>query len=108
MIYPDKPMFKESIDKEELEKSENWGTLGAHDPSIFNDNGVYYVFSTDARVGGAAKQSIQVRKSKDLINWEYIGTALSDIPKEAKEWTGAEGIWAPELIKINNEFLLVI
>lgn len=106
MIYPDKPMFKESIDKEELEKSENWGTLGAHDPSIFNDNGVYYVFSTDARVGGAAKQSIQVRKSKDLINWEYIGTALSDIPKEAKEWTGAEGIWAPELIKINNEYYL--
>jgi len=106
MIYPNEPKMKDFINKDRLEDSKEWGTLGAHDPSIFKDGNEYYVFSTDARVGGIAKPAVQIRKSKDLIKWEYVGQALDDIPKEAKMWTEADGIWAPEVTKVEDEYYL--
>lgn len=105
VIYPKNPEIKE-IGKDEIEDSTKWGALGAHDPSIFKDNDIFYVFSTDAIVDGRALPAVQIRKSKDLINWEYVGRAIDDVPDEAKKWTKAEGIWAPEVIKVENQYYL--
>ena len=106
MIYPEKPIIKDLKYDEDIEDITKWGAAGAHDPSIFKDDDLYYVFSTDARIGGKATPSIQIRKSYDLIKWEYVGQALDDVPKEAKEWTGAEGVWAPEVTKVNDLYYL--
>lgn len=86
------------------------GGLFSHDPAIFFDenSGYYYTYSTDAgpkcreRVGG------QIRRSKDLIQFEYIGTALKDgiIPENVKKLTNARGIWAPDIIKAGKEYRL--
>lgn len=86
------------------------GGLFAHDPAIYFDeeSGYYYVYSTDAgphckeRVGG------QIRRSKDLIEFEYIGTALKDgiIPEEVKAHTKASTVWAPDIIKYKGEYRL--
>lgn len=86
------------------------GGLFSHDPAIFFDenSGYYYTYSTDAgprcreRVGG------QIRRSKDLIHFEYVGTALKDgvIPEEVRELTHAAGIWAPDIIKEGEEYRL--
>lgn len=106
MIFPEDPKQGELRDLSIINKKSEWGTLGTHDPSVYKDGDTYYVFSTDARVGGVPTPGIQVRKSKDMINWEYAGTALEGIPLEAKKWSNAEGLWAPEMNKVGNEYYL--
>lgn len=104
--FPENPKIEEQRDSSIVLDKGNWGTLGAHDPSIYKDKDTYYVFSTDARVGGPATPGIQVRKSKDLINWEFVGQALKGIPDEAKKWSRAQGIWAPDVTKVGDEYYL--
>lgn len=106
MIFLENPKQGELKDLSIVNKKSEWGTLGTHDPSIYKDEDTYYVFSTDARVGGIPTPGIQVRKSKDMINWEYVGTALDEIPLEAKEWSNAQGLWAPEMTKVGDEYYL--
>lgn len=86
------------------------GGLFSHDPAIYfeDSTGYYYTYSTDAgpkcreRVGG------QIRRSKDLVHFEYLGTALKDgvIPAEVEKLTHAKGIWAPDIIKVGEEYRL--
>lgn len=105
-----------------LSQKELWGAGNTHDPSILKTDSFYYVYSTDAyymdngtsifdtdeKVG-----NILVRRSKDLINWEFIGWALDTIPKQAVEYIhgindniGAESVWAPYILKYNDIFRL--
>ncbi len=106
MNYPKEPKIKDLEYRNDLDINVNIGSLGAHDPSIFKDNDEYYVFSTDTNIVKNMKIAIQVRKSTDLINWTYQGELLSNIPEKAKFWTGAKGIWAPEVIKVKNQYYL--
>ena len=59
---------------------ENTGTTTAnvHDPSVIeveeNGQSVYYVFSTDNM---GPQFGYQVRRSYDLIHWEYVGAAIA-------------------------------
>lgn len=104
--YPNEPKVREvelNFNKNDLDL---WGTFGAHDPSIFKDNDFYYVFSTDVLEKDLINPAIQMRKSKDLINWEYVGNVVNKVPLIAYEWTRADGIWAPEVIKVENKYYL--
>jgi arabinan endo-1,5-alpha-L-arabinosidase len=54
-----------------------------------------------------------VRRSKDLVNWEFIGWAFPEIPEEAVEWVrsradgkGATNIWAPYIIQYKDIYRL--
>ena len=51
---------------------DKWGTFGVHDPSMLEADGVYYVFST----GTFRRDMYQIRRSKDLVHWEFIGEAI--------------------------------
>ena len=86
------------------------GGLFSHDPAIFYDekSGNYYVYSTDAGPKRREKIGGQIRRSKDLINFEYIGTALADgtIPEEVAAHTNAKGIWAPDIVLYNGRYRL--
>ncbi|MBS5951337.1 MAG: arabinan endo-1,5-alpha-L-arabinosidase [Clostridium sp.] len=106
LIYPNEPKARFIESNFEIDNLKLWGTFGAHDPSIFKDDDIYYVFSTDVLEKNIMKPAIQVRMSKDLINWEYIGTAVDKVPKLAYEWTKSKGVWAPEVIKINGKYYL--
>lgn len=99
-----------------------WGTYNVHDPSCKKFGEYYYLYSTDAIFGENRKEAeenqvplgyIQVRRSKDLVNWEFIGWAFPDIPEEAVQWVhkhtagiGATNIWAPYIIKHNDTYRL--
>jgi arabinan endo-1,5-alpha-L-arabinosidase len=88
-----------------------WFIYNTHDPSIFRDGDDYYIFSTDAVTQEMGPQfsfrgGIQVRKSKDLINWHWIGYAMEGVPMPAQEWTGAKGMWAPECFKFGSTYYL--
>ena len=72
---------------------DSWGAVNAHDPSIVKgDDGRWYVFSTDASVGDMHKCGIQVRVSKDLISWDYLGTAFEDYETACAAEIAAAGL----------------
>jgi arabinan endo-1,5-alpha-L-arabinosidase len=90
-----KPVFKHNEKREEPNKYSLWG---AHDPAIFHDpvTGNYYTYCTGAIA----------RRSKDMITWETIGKVVENPPKESSDWVGDNGIWAPDIIKVEDEYRL--
>lgn len=105
-----------------MEHYKEWGTYNVHDPAIKKFNDVYYIYSTDAifaenrekaREMNVPLGNIQIRKSKDLVHWEFVGWAFSEIPEEAVEWvhahnegSGATNIWAPYVMKQGDRYRL--
>jgi len=90
-----------------------WGPYNLHDPSVIFTGDYYYCYSTDVAYGQAIQRSsIMVRRSKDLVEWEYIGWAYNGLPKQAVQYireNGGEpfdGVWAPYIMKYNNEYRL--
>lgn len=80
-------------------------TLATHDPHLYRDEktGMYYTSASGP--GGI------LRRSKDLVHWEYVGKGLwYDAPPEAKEWTyyseeyQAGSVWAPEVTCVGGEY----
>jgi len=79
----------------------SWGARHAHDPTVVRgDDGLWYMFSTDAVAGAdQVPAGAHVRTSPDLVTWTYRGTALGGVPRPASEWSGAAGLWAPEVVR---------
>lgn len=106
----------------DIQHYKKWGTYNVHDPSVIKEGDTYYMYSTDAIWWPQGAQqtadsiqvgNIHVRRSKDLVNWEFVGWAFDSIPGEAvahiKEATGGDkpgGIWAPYIQKVGAEFRL--
>ena len=73
----------------------------AHDPSMMWDplTNYYYSYSTDTAITSKYQQGIPIRKSKDLVNFEFIGYALSEKAIEEGRDNGqyppTNGFWAP-------------
>lgn len=105
------------------ENYKSWGTYNVHDPAVLKVGDTYYMYSTDAiffqrRNQGEKRPevkigNIQVRTSKDLVNWAFEGWAFDSIPQEAKNWVlthadnkGATNIWAPYPVQYKNKFRL--
>lgn len=80
---------------------EAWGARHAHDPTVVrDDDGTFYMFSTDAVANSQnIPAGVHVRSSPDLVEWTYRGTALDGVPGPAAEWSGAKGLWAPEVVR---------
>lgn len=79
------------------------------DPSAIRDeDGYYYVFGTQdygewGEEYGTAY--VPILKSKDLIEYEYAGSAFT--LKTRPTWgTANAGIWAPDIVKIGDQYLL--
>ena len=87
------------------EPPSTWGARHAHDPTVVrDDDGVWYMFSTDAIAGAeSVPAGVHVRTSPDLVEWTFRGTALDGVPDAAREWTGAAGIWAPEVVRWTSD-----
>ncbi|MFE5341476.1 arabinan endo-1,5-alpha-L-arabinosidase [Isoptericola sp. NPDC056578] len=80
-----------------------WGGRHVHDPTaVRDDDGVYWLFSTDARSDGPVRGGVQVRRSADLVTWDFHGWALPGVPAPAAAWSGAEGLWAPEVVRVET------
>lgn len=101
IIYPKQPP-KESAKpdfKEKKEKREDCtGLWMTHDPAVYWDEGTgyYYIYCT-----GAICQ-----RSRDLIHWEKIGKVVDNPPQESIDWVGGNDIWAPDVVKVGDEYRL--
>lgn len=86
------------------------GTFEAHDPSIMYDpvSENFYSYSTDTAISSVYKKGIQIRRSKDLIEWQYIGNALADEAISEGSDNGAfpptGGFWAPFVEYVSGEY----
>ncbi len=69
--YPKNPRFNRLQMRTPDYKS--WQEGCAHDPSMLEWEGVYYVYSTDTF---GAPSGYQIRRSEDLLHWEYVGPAF--------------------------------
>ncbi|MBW3069979.1 arabinan endo-1,5-alpha-L-arabinosidase [Actinomyces sp. 594] len=81
------------------------GAWGAHDPTVIRSrDGRYYMFSTDTEVAGSPGVGVQVRRSDNLLHWQWVGHAFDGVPASAEQWSGAQGIWAPDVVERDGEY----
>ena len=75
------------------------------DPSIIKGkDGYFYVYGTEDNWGdGWGPRYIPVIKSKNLVDWEYIGEAFEAVKKP--NWKEG-GLWAPDIVYHNGKYLL--
>ncbi len=68
----------------------------AHDPAIYKDpvSGKYYLYCTNAIC----------YESEDLISWRCLGKIIDKPPVESMEWVGGDAIWAPDIVKVGDEY----
>ena len=106
--------FRPVGDESLMADPSRWGELNVHDPAIYRDGKWYYVFSTDASYGNLHPLGIQMRRSQDLITWEYRGPVFHNIQEELAEpiaWGNLnparkDGFWAPDIIKADGVYRL--
>ncbi|KUP25705.1 arabinan endo-1,5-alpha-L-arabinosidase [Paenibacillus sp. DMB5] len=104
ILFPDSPGEQKLYDTSILDTESAWGAHNAHDPGIIKTPDGYYIFSTDVRVGGEPVPGVMVRKSADLIHWEWVHYALPGIPEIAAEWARATNLWAPDVVLHNGKY----
>lgn len=102
-------------------KRSQWNLANVHDPTvILAEDGYYYMYQTDASYGNAHLKHghFHARRSKDLINWEYLGATMNELPawvipklNEIRTAMGLPtvnpnkadfGYWAPYVYKVKD------
>ena len=69
------------------------------DPSIIKgEDGYFYLYATEDI------RNLPIHRSKDLVHWEFVGTAFTDATRPDFEPEG--GIWAPDINKIGDKYVL--
>jgi arabinan endo-1,5-alpha-L-arabinosidase len=70
-----------------------------HDPRIIQAGDYYYCFSTGI--------GIPIRRSKDLMNWQRVGSVFAESPAWIqKEFPGARYFWAPDIAFFSGTYHL--
>ncbi len=100
-------------------KRSQWNLANVHDPTVvLAEDGYYYMYQTDASYGNAhtAGGHFHARRSKNLIDWEYLGGTMTSTPawvktklNEIRAKMGLDpisnpsyGYWAPCVRKVKN------
>ncbi|MCR4743473.1 MAG: glycoside hydrolase family 43 protein [Treponema sp.] len=91
-----------------------WECLNCHDPKLFqDDDGTYYVYSTDAAIGNKGERGLQIRKSKDLVHWESLSKSMiqGNWDQDWLDWSSFNEVtassWAPTVIKQKGLYYLL-
>lgn len=90
-----------------------WGPYNVHDPSIKKFGDYYYCYSTDVAYGATVQPGIQIRKSKDLVQWTFVGWVFNGVlPAMGANYitqtggTPFQALWAPYIMKVGSEYRL--
>lgn len=102
IFFPTAPPAYKLYDQSILDDESRWNINNAHDPGILKTKDGYYIYSTDVRVGGELTPGVMVRRSHDLIHWEWVGYALPGIPDIAAEWAQSVNLWAPDVVQVGD------
>lgn len=80
--------------------SVNAADLTLADPTIFYENGVYYLTGTYASNGFA------MYSSTDLVHWKACGNAGSGLALLKGDTYGTSGFWAPQIFKYGDSYYM--
>lgn len=89
-----------------------WGSYNVHDPSIKKFGDYYYCYSTDVGYGITVRSGIQIRKSKDLVNWTFVGWVFNALPSKGAAYISQMGgvpfnsLWAPYVMEVGTGYRL--
>ena len=102
----------------------SWNLANVHDPSVEKCGDYYYMYQTDASYGNVhlGFGHFPCRRSKDLVNWEFVGTTFHDVPAWVKDSLNNKrarmkpalppinnpsyGFWAPCIRNVGNRYRL--
>lgn len=69
------------------------------DPTVIRAvDGTFYLYGTENT------RNIPIYKSKDLVSWQFAGTAFTDSTRPS--WDGDHSLWAPEIRYIDGKYVL--
>lgn len=77
------------------------------DPTIFFDNGVYYLYGTTTGETPLNGEGFTVYTSSDLKNWKGPVGAQNGLALKKGDAFGTKGFWAPQVFKYNNKFYMI-
>ena len=101
------------------DKRSSWNLANVHDPTVMRaDDGYYYMYQTDASFGNVHNGNghFHGRRSKNLVDWEYLGATMPTVPSWVKDTLDASrtrlglplitnpqyGYWAPCARKVKS------
>ncbi|MCW3091801.1 MAG: arabinan endo,5-alpha-L-arabinosidase [Ferruginibacter sp.] len=103
---------------------DQWNLANVHDPTVEKSGEYYYMYQTDASYGNATDGHghYPYRRSKDLVTWEFMGTAFAAVPAWVKDSLNNKrarmspslpaiqnpsyGCWAPCIRKVGTKYRL--
>lgn len=99
-----------------------WNLANVHDPTVEKSGDYYYMYGTDASYGNVLDGygHFPYRRSKDLVKWDFMGTAFAAVPAWVKDSMNNKrarmnpvlspinnpnyGYWAPYVKKVGNKY----
>ncbi|WP_420458143.1 arabinan endo-1,5-alpha-L-arabinosidase [Neolewinella sp.] len=94
------------------DQTDNWMHYNVHDPVYLVEEDFTWCYNTDVAYGHAIRPGIQIRRSINLVEWEFVGWALPGIPVQGANFIRRSGgepfgnIWAPYVIEVGGEYRL--
>ena len=94
------------------DQTSQWAHYNVHDPTYLVDDEFTYCYNTDVAFGHEIRPGIQIRRSKNLVEWEFVGWAFPGLPTMGSNFirqNGGEpfdGLWAPYIMKVGEEYRL--
>lgn len=94
------------------DQTDNWMHFNVHDPAYVVEDDFTWCYNTDVAFGHAIRPGIQIRRSINLVEWEFVGWAFPGLPTMGANFIRQNGgepfnsLWAPYVIKVGNEFRL--
>jgi arabinan endo-1,5-alpha-L-arabinosidase len=93
-------------------QTKNWAHYNVHDPAYLVDEKFTYCYNTDVAFGTDIQPGIQIRRSINLVEWEFVGWAFGSIPGLGSNYIIQNGgkpnnsLWAPCIVKVGNTYRL--
>lgn len=98
--------------KEEKNKTTTSSTVALKDifladPTIFYNEGIYYLYGTTTGNTPLKGDGFQVYTSSDQKNWKGPAGAQSGLALKKGDAFGTQGFWAPQILKYNTLFYMI-
>ncbi|MDR2414590.1 MAG: arabinan endo-1,5-alpha-L-arabinosidase [Odoribacteraceae bacterium] len=118
------PAYADDYSQEGISSWNNrarWNLANVHDPTVEKCGEYFYMYTTDASYGNvhAGRGHFPYRRSRDLVNWEFLGMAMSNDPpawikdtlNNIRQRLGLSpinnpsyGYWAPVVRKVGDKY----
>ncbi|MFC4097307.1 glycoside hydrolase family 43 protein [Euzebyella saccharophila] len=76
------------------------------DPTIFQENGTYYLYGTTGDPKMGKDKGFLVYTSKDLVDWQGPSGPSKRLAMRQGDAFGTKGFWAPQIFKYDSKYYM--